>query len=79
MGDPARKPEPDDDQPTWNHPPGEDLTQEEWEAAWDEELTHRIGEVERGEVETIPWEQVRAEIDAKLADIARSRAAAGRR
>lgn len=66
MADPARKlPPVDDDAP---------LEGEAWEDAWDEEIARRIGEVERGEVELIPWEDVRAEIDAKLAAVAARRA-----
>ncbi len=37
------------------------------EAAWDEVIEQRIREIEGGTVETIPWEQVRAELHAQLA------------
>ncbi len=38
------------------------------EAAWSEEVERRVREIEAGEVETIPWEQVRAELFAGLKD-----------
>ena len=34
------------------------------EAAWSEEVERRVREIEAGEVETIPWEQVRTELFA---------------
>lgn len=38
------------------------------EAAWAEEVERRVREIEAGEGETIPWEQVRAELFAGLKD-----------
>lgn len=35
-------------------------------AAWDAEIKRRIAELDSGEVETIPFEQVMAELRAKL-------------
>jgi putative addiction module component (TIGR02574 family) len=35
-------------------------------AAWDAEIERRIAQVDAGEVETIPFEQVLAELRAKL-------------
>jgi putative addiction module component (TIGR02574 family) len=32
------------------------------EAAWSEEIKRRLGEIDAGTVETIPWEEVRAEL-----------------
>ncbi|HYM62445.1 MAG TPA: addiction module protein [Thermoanaerobaculia bacterium] len=37
---------------------------EDIEAAWAEEVERRIREIDSGEVKTIPWEQVRAELFA---------------
>jgi putative addiction module component (TIGR02574 family) len=36
------------------------------EAAWSEELERRIRQIDSGEVETIPWEDVRARLYARL-------------
>ena len=36
------------------------------EAAWAEEVERRVRQVERGEVRTIPWEDVRAKLHARL-------------
>lgn len=44
----------DDDEP--------DGTPEEIAAAWSEELQRRIREIEKGEVELVPWETVLAEL-----------------
>lgn len=35
------------------------------EAAWAEEIERRIRQIDSGEVQTIPWEQVRAELFAR--------------
>ncbi len=32
------------------------------EAAWSEEIARRVAEIDAGTVETIPWEEVRAEL-----------------
>lgn len=47
-------------------------------AAWELEIDRRIEEVRAGKVETIPAEQVFAEIDAELARRGRGRTRAGR-
>jgi putative addiction module component (TIGR02574 family) len=36
------------------------------EAAWAEEVERRVRQIESGEVETIPWEEVRAKLHARL-------------
>ena len=36
------------------------------EAAWAEEVERRIRQIESGEVKTIPWEEVRAKLYARL-------------
>jgi len=41
---------------------------EDVEAAWAEEIERRVRQIDSGEVETIPWEQVRAELYARLND-----------
>jgi putative addiction module component (TIGR02574 family) len=40
--------------------------EEDVEAAWAEEVERRIRQVESGEVKTIPWEEVRAKLYARL-------------
>jgi putative addiction module component (TIGR02574 family) len=41
---------------------------EDVEAAWAEEIERRIRQIDSGEVKTIPWEQVRANLYARLND-----------
>jgi putative addiction module component (TIGR02574 family) len=36
------------------------------EAAWAEEIERRVRQIEAGEVETIPWEEVRAKLHSRL-------------
>ena len=36
------------------------------EAAWNEEIARRIAELDSGKAKTIPWEEVRQRISAKL-------------
>lgn len=36
------------------------------EAAWDEVIERRVREIDEGTVQTIPWEQVRAEMNARI-------------
>ena len=38
----------------------------EWAAAWAAELDRRLRELDSGSTKTIPWEQVKAEIQARL-------------
>ncbi len=38
------------------------------EAAWAEEVERRIRQIDSGEVKTIPWEEVRAKLYARLND-----------
>lgn len=66
MGDPARKPAPGS--------PGSDPL--EAEDGWEDEIDRRIEEVRAGQVKLVDWEDVRAEIDARLAAIAKARGAA---
>ena len=47
------------------HPPGEELTPEEWNAAWTPELNRRLAELESGAVQGIPASEVFAEIDER--------------
>jgi putative addiction module component (TIGR02574 family) len=44
-------------------PPDENV-----EAAWAEEVERRVRDIESGAVETIPWEQVRAELFSRMSD-----------
>ena len=37
-------------------------TDEDWAAAWDEEIRRRIEELDSGRVKTIPWEEARRRI-----------------
>ena len=36
------------------------------EDAWDEEVERRVRQLDAGEVKTIPWEEVRAKLHARL-------------
>ena len=38
------------------------------EAAWAEEIERRVRQIDSGEVKTIPWEEVRARLYARLHD-----------
>ena len=38
------------------------------EVAWATEIERRVREIDSGKVQTIPWEQVRAELYARLAE-----------
>ena len=38
------------------------------EAAWAEEIERRVRQIDSGEVKTIPWEEVRAKLYARLHD-----------
>jgi putative addiction module component (TIGR02574 family) len=38
------------------------------EAAWAEEVERRVRQVDAGEVEMIPWEQIRAELFGRMTD-----------
>jgi len=46
--------------------PGEDLSAEEIEKAWDVEIGRRLEEIDSGKVKAIPAEQVFARLRAKL-------------
>jgi putative addiction module component (TIGR02574 family) len=46
----------------------EDQPDEDVEAAWAEEIERRVRQIDSGEVATIPWKQVRAELFARLND-----------
>jgi putative addiction module component (TIGR02574 family) len=41
---------------------------EDAESAWDREIAQRVAELDAGTAQTIPWEQVRDQIAAKLRD-----------
>jgi len=41
---------------------------EDVEAAWAEEVERRVRQIDNGEVETIPWETVRAELFGRMND-----------
>jgi len=55
------------------HPPGEDLRQEEIDAAWDAEIERRIGEIDSGNVELISAGQVHEEKRRRFAARAHTR------
>ena len=38
------------------------------EAAWAEEIERRVREIENGDAKTIPWEEVRSKLFARLND-----------
>jgi putative addiction module component (TIGR02574 family) len=52
---------------------GDDGSEAEIEAAWDDEIKRRLDEIDSGAVELIPGEQVRSEMIASLSPQARSR------
>lgn len=39
---------------------------EDVEAAWAEEVERRVRQIDAGEVKTIPWDEVRAKLHARL-------------
>lgn len=41
-------------------------SKEEVDAAWETEIARRIEQLDSGEVESVPWEAVMAELRAKL-------------
>jgi putative addiction module component (TIGR02574 family) len=41
------------------------------EAAWSEEIKRRIGEIDSGKVQMIPYEEVRRRLAARLSDASR--------
>lgn len=47
-------------------PEEESLTEEEWEAAWGEELKRRLQEIDEGRAELIPAEEVFAALRARF-------------
>ena len=55
------------------HPPGDGSTEAEIEESWKLEVERRIDELDSGAVVSIPWEDVRSEMLAKLSPAARSR------
>ncbi|MBN9522636.1 addiction module protein [bacterium] len=46
-------------------PDEENLTREEWEAAWAEEINRRVADIDAGRVKMIPAEEVMARLKAK--------------
>src|SRR5579859_4905578 len=48
------------------HPPAEDLPQEQIDAAWAAEIERRVAESDLGSVEMVCWEELEAELRAKL-------------
>jgi putative addiction module component (TIGR02574 family) len=44
----------------------EETPDEGVEAAWSEEVERRVREIDSGEVTTVPWEQVRSSLYARL-------------
>jgi hypothetical protein len=48
-------------------PPGEDLSPDQWTAAWDEEITRRIDQVDRGEVKPLGMDDLKAALETAVA------------
>lgn len=46
----------------------EPASEAEVEAAWRQEVATRVAALDAGEVETIPWEEVRARLYARLSE-----------
>jgi len=44
----------------------EEAEEEGVEEAWNEEIARRVEELDSGKVKTIPWEEVRRKVTAKL-------------
>lgn len=44
----------------------DDIGDEDVEAAWQEEVARRLGELESAKVETVPWTEVRRGLAVKL-------------
>jgi hypothetical protein len=53
--------------------PGEDLTEEEWYAAWTPVLERRLEEMRSGAVQGKTWEEVQAHVRAALERVRRQR------
>jgi len=49
------------------HPPGDGSTEAEREAAWSDEIKHRLDEIDAGSAELIPGELVMERMFAKIA------------
>ena len=49
--------------------PGGQPSEEEAEAAWRQEVTTRVAALDAGEVETIPWEEIRGKLWARLREV----------
>ena len=47
-------------------PPGEEISQEEWERVWGEEIARRVERLDRGETKAIPWDKALARMRKKL-------------
>jgi len=41
---------------------------EDVEAAWAEEIERRVRQIDDGEVKTVPWEEVRTKLHARLSE-----------
>ena len=54
------------------HPPGEDISREEWEQAWAKEIQRRIAEADRGEFAEGDWRDVIERLRGSLQDTRRS-------
>jgi putative addiction module component (TIGR02574 family) len=61
MGDPARKPDPEDLADDLD----EELSEEEWGAAWEAEIDRRIENARRTGDKGVSWDEMAAEIRAK--------------
>lgn len=50
----------------------EAISDDEWEAAWSDEIARRIEEADSGKVQGIPWEQVKQRLGIQDHDAAAS-------
>ncbi|HWZ45528.1 MAG TPA: addiction module protein [Candidatus Saccharimonadales bacterium] len=46
----------------------DDVVDEDAEAAWEKEISRRVAELRAGKVTTVPWQEVRRRLSAKLAE-----------
>lgn len=54
-------------------PAEDEASESQIAAAWDQEIQRRLGEMDSGAVELVPWEQVRSEMIEALSPQARAR------
>lgn len=46
----------------------DDIVDEDAESAWEKEISRRVTELKAGKVATIPWQEIRQRLSAKLGE-----------